>query len=202
MPYNFYEDMKGWQTAIGSVLGFIALIAGALWNFHLNRKRDASLRKEESLSIAAALYGEIVLLRQEAASLARAVARVHINVGTRRDSITKFDRHFVEAHELSEPLLYKALATKIGLLDAELVIAITEFHKNYRQAKIYLPLLVENGERNYNYSCTWVLVPACSAVKSIIPALHKIEKMISITDPAKDLDLGMAEEVIELEELP
>lgn len=200
LPFS-YEELKGWQTAIGSVLGFVALIAGALWNFHLNRKRDAFLRKEETHSIAAALYGEIILLRHEAASLARAVAKVHIDVGTRRDPITKFDRHFVEAHTLSEPLLYKALASRIGLLEAELIIAITEFHKNYQQAKVWLPLLIENSERKYNCSCLSVLVPASSAVKDIIPALRKIEIMISLPTPAKDPDLGAAEDVIEMEEL-
>jgi hypothetical protein len=78
---NFYEELKGWQGGIGSLLGFLALIVGALWNFRLNRRRDAALRAEEVVSVAAALYGEIVLLRIEAAGLARAVANVATSVG-------------------------------------------------------------------------------------------------------------------------
>jgi hypothetical protein len=56
-----YKELKGWQTGIGSVFGLLALMT-------------------------AALYGEIVLLRKEAASLARAVADVDVNEGC--DAIT------------------------------------------------------------------------------------------------------------------
>jgi hypothetical protein len=92
---NFYQELKGWQGGIGSLLGFLALIVGALWNFRLNRRRDAALRSEEVVSVAAALYGEIVLLRIEAAELSRAVANVAISIGTRPDPIFKFDTHFI-----------------------------------------------------------------------------------------------------------
>jgi hypothetical protein len=125
-----YEELKGWQGGIGSVLGFGALMVAALWNFHLNRRRDARLREEEALSIAAALYGEIVLLRKEVAALARALALAHINQGTQRYPGLTIDKHLVEAHKLSEPLLYNALAAKVGLLSPDLVVAIIEFHQN------------------------------------------------------------------------
>jgi len=34
--YTFYSELKGWQGGIGSLLEFIALIVGALWNFRLS----------------------------------------------------------------------------------------------------------------------------------------------------------------------
>ena len=115
-PGEFYNELKGWQTGISSMFGFGALIVAALWNFSLNRRRDAALRDEEALSVATALYGEILLLRKEVGQLARVVANIEINKSR------EFDEHFLEAHPLSEPLLYKALAPKIGLLSPEWLI--------------------------------------------------------------------------------
>lgn len=30
-----YGELKSWQTGIGALLGFVALMVAALWNFHL-----------------------------------------------------------------------------------------------------------------------------------------------------------------------
>ncbi len=79
VPSEFYSELKGWQTAIGSLLGFIALMVAALWNFRLNRRRDAALRADEALSVVTALYGEILLLRKEVGELARVVANIKLN---------------------------------------------------------------------------------------------------------------------------
>jgi hypothetical protein len=191
---HLYEELKGWQGGIGALLGFVALIAGALFNFHLNRKRDAALRAEDALSVAAALYGEIVLLRGEIAALARAVAAAEIK-GT-----LKIDTHFVDARKISEPYLYHALAPKIGLLSPDLVIAITNFYKNVQEAKARLPLLIENSERGYGYFASSVLTPARDAVMDIVPAMRKIEHLASVASPAEDPDLGLTEQAIESDE--
>lgn len=37
---GWYQELKTWQTGIGALLGFTALMSAALWNFHLNRVRD------------------------------------------------------------------------------------------------------------------------------------------------------------------
>ena len=75
---SIYEELRGWQAGIGSLVGLVALLLGALWNFHLNRRRDKALRREEVLSVEVALYGEILLLRNEVALIARLVANHHI----------------------------------------------------------------------------------------------------------------------------
>lgn len=196
-----YEELKAWQGAIGSLFGFMALMAAALWNFRLNRKRDAALRADEALSVAAALYGEIMLLRKEAAQIATTVAKMAMRETRYGSSSYKIDSHFLEAYKLSEPMFYKTLAPQIGLLSADLVIAITEFHRNFQEVKISLPLLVENSDRGYDYSWSSVLIPARDAVKNIIPASRKIEQLTSISTPMKDLELREVEEVIEFEQI-
>jgi hypothetical protein len=47
-------------TLTGSSLGLIALLLGALFNAHLNRKRDDRLRRKETRALAAALRAELV----------------------------------------------------------------------------------------------------------------------------------------------
>lgn len=145
-PGEFYSELKGWQTGIGSMFGFVALMAAALWNFHLNRRRDAALRTEEALSVATALYGEILMLRKEIGTIASVVADVEL------EHFRKLDKHFLKAYPLSDPLLYKALAPKIGLLSSDLVISITAFHKDLQEAKTGLPLLIPDSRRGYSYS--------------------------------------------------
>ena len=200
MTHSVYEELKGWQTGLGALLGFIALIVGALWNFHLNRKRDAALREEEKVSIAVAIYGEILLLRIEAAYLARSVANVHEAIGTTPDPPIKFDHHFVDAHALSEPLIYRALAPQLGLLPPDLVFGITEFHKNLQETRAWLPRLIADPDRGYGYSVACVLVPARDAVRDVIPCLRKIERMAGIREGAEEPDLGEAEAAIAIEE--
>ena len=198
---SFYDELKSWQGAIGAGFGFVALVIGALINFRLNRRRDDLLRKDEALSVAAALYGEILLLRKEVARLAAAVARVHMDIGLHRTPIIKFDRHFFEAHVLSEPTLYKSLAPKLGLLPTNLILAVTEFHKNIQEARTWLPLMADNPERQYTYGPLYVLHPARYAVRCIVPALREIERMAKVVTPAPEtLEMGDAETVIEMEE--
>jgi hypothetical protein len=197
---QLYREAKGWQTAIGSVLGFGALMIGALWNFHLNRRRDAVLRREEMLSVAAALYGEILLLRMEVARISLSTAGVFVGVGTQPNPTIKFDEHFLEAQTLPEPILYRTLAPKLGLLSADMVVAITRFHSNFQSVKSRLPLLLPKKGRGYTHSVLNVLVPARDAVKEIIPTLRQIESMLSISDPASDPEMGQTNFVIEMEE--
>jgi hypothetical protein len=47
-------------TLIGSALGLIALLVGALFNAHLNRRRDDRLRGEDRVAIASTLYAELL----------------------------------------------------------------------------------------------------------------------------------------------
>jgi hypothetical protein len=58
------EGLKGGApqvigAVIGSLLGFIALVVGALFNAKLNRDRDDRLRKVEIRAVAAAIRAEL-----------------------------------------------------------------------------------------------------------------------------------------------
>ena len=64
----------------------------------------------------AALYGEILVLRNEAARLAGGVAQARADQRMQRNPVIKLNQHFVDSHSLSKPLLYKALER--GLLKA------------------------------------------------------------------------------------
>jgi hypothetical protein len=193
-PGEFYNELKGWQTGIGSMLGFVALMMAALWNFRLNRRRDAALRAEEALSVATALYGEILMLRKEIGTIATVVAKNELN------PLRKLDKHFLKEYPLSEPLLYKALASKIGLLSSDLVVSITAFHKDLQEAKTGLPLLIENPQRKTTYSAVEFLLPARNVIENIRPTLEKIEHMASILKPVENIDLDSIEIVINREE--
>ncbi len=50
-------------TLIGSSLGLIAILAGALFNAQLNRKRDDLLRENDASALRAALIAELTGFR-------------------------------------------------------------------------------------------------------------------------------------------
>lgn len=181
----------------GSTLGLFALIFAAMLNFRLNRKRDAQVRAEEALSVATALYGEILLLREELAYASQLVAKTDMNKGFDQYATLKFDAYFLERIKLSEPTLYRALASKIGLLDSELILAITKFHADFEAVRTWLPRLVRDKNRKFDHSVLYVLLPAQNAIENIIPTLRRIESMADISTPAEDPDFGDAQMVIE-----
>lgn len=71
----------GAATAVGamtgSVIGFGALVAGALFNAKLNRDRDDRLRSLETRSVAAALRGELRSVETTLRENAKVSGRIH-----------------------------------------------------------------------------------------------------------------------------
>ena len=196
---DFYTELKGWQGSIGSVLGFVALISGALFNFRLNRKRDERLRNEEIVSIACALYGEIVILRQSVARMANAVGYRYIRHGFHGDQ--PIDQHFVEQFAIHKPKLYLALASKVGMLQSQLALEVVQFYARVEEAETWLPRLQEDDERPYSYGVKYVLDPAIDAVIGVTPALRIIENMAGIVDEAGMPDLKSALDAQEFENM-
>lgn len=193
-----YTELKSWQGAIGSVLGFVALFLGALWNYHLNRRRDARLRQEEVASVAAALYGELILIRTAVARLSKSYATRYISIGvgkTRRE----IDAYFVDDHKLPEPTLYRALAAKVGMLPPEAVLAIARFHANASAAEVSLRRMIPDDKRGYVYSPLYVLEPGRDAVRDIAPTLRSLEKIAGLPPLDHATDLGDTDSVIDME---
>lgn len=194
--WQWLSQLQGAQSSlVGSLVGFVfgiaALILGALFNFRLNRKRDALLRAEEADAVAAALYGEIILIRQELARAANLVARTEMRAGS-------FDSHFLEMIRLQDPLLYKALANKLGLLDPKLILAFTDFHTKVELVRAWLPHLVRSEDRKFDYSPLSVLEPAIKAIEGIKPTIDALAAKMRIEPPA-DPDLRPAYDVAETE---
>ena len=191
--WQWLSQLEGAQSGlVGSFAGFVfgitALILGALFNFRLNRRRDALLQAEEADAVAAALFGEIILIRKELARTANLVARREMANGS-------FDKHFLELIRLQDPLLYKALANKLGLLDPAIILAITHFHANVEIVRAWLPHLVKTEERDFSYSPLTVLEPAIEAVEGIKPTIDALAVKMGVESPTDGLDIGAAHAV-------
>ncbi len=200
---ELYAEAKTWQQGIGALVGFLGLMSAALWNFKLNRRRDAALREEEMKSVAAALYGEMRLLRQRAAQLARAVAKVYLTQGFDGRSAIKFDAHFFEAHKMPEATLYKALAPKFGLLSADLLIPIASFYEHVSEVAAWLPRMGDDPTRGYSYDVRYVLDPARNAVIESVSVLRKLEELVRVpaAERVATLPLGDVDDVVAMQEL-
>jgi hypothetical protein len=95
---------------VGSTIGFVALVAGALFNAKLNRNRDDRLRHLETRSFAAAIRAELAsvetTLRENAEGLRR---------NPPEDIVVPDIAHSVR--------MFPGLADKIGLLGDPSLIA-------------------------------------------------------------------------------
>ncbi|WP_156348587.1 hypothetical protein [Sphingomonas sp. Leaf23] len=193
--WSIYQELRGWQSVIGSVLGFAGLIAGALFNAHLNRKRDDRLRDAEAITLALSLYGEILLLRENIAAIASGLGRWFIERGVYGDDLPEYYR---EIFPIREPTLYNALAPKLGLLNPDMLLPVTRFYSDYEAATGHLPKLFKSDERKISYGPEWVIGPAVSAVEGIEIGLREIERLGGIKLAAIAPSLGQAKYAVEL----
>lgn len=182
------------------LFGLVALVVGALFNSHLNRQRDDRQRVQEAKAVAAALYGEILPLRREVALLAKIVAKTYFDEGLGRRSSLKFDHTLLERNTLTDPHLYRSLASKLGTLEPDLVLAITDFHAKYQSVRDWLPKLVADEKRPFSYSVLSFLNPAKDVVLGINPTLRRIEKLLKIKKPAEDPDVKDMLSAMDMEE--
>ncbi len=141
------------------------------------------------LAVATAIYGEILLMRERLALMAKVLSyRDH-------DHANEIDDQFVEDYRPNDPILYPALASKIGLLSHDLVLDIARFYDNFQAAKDNLPLLVKSESRRVPYHVVTVLRPAVDAIYDVRTALRKIEQLAAIPE-AKDPDSGLADFIV------
>jgi hypothetical protein len=142
------------------------------------------------LGVATAIYGEILLIRERLALMAVALCDREI-YSTQRE----LDEQFIIDYPLGEPVLYSALASKLGLMSHDLVLDITRFYENFHITKAYLPLLVKLETRPVPYHSVIVLRPAVEAIYDVRPALRKIERLAGISE-AEDPDSGPAPDIV------
>lgn len=170
-----------------------------MFNYRLHRKRDERLRAEEIVSIASALYGEILILRKSVARMANAVGYRYIRHGLHGDQ--PIDEHFVEQYALPKPKLYPALASKVGMLNSQLALEVVQFYSRVEEAETWLPRLQDDDKRPYSFGVSYVLDPATDAVIGVTPALRIIEKMAGIVDEAEMPELKKALDAQEFADL-
>jgi hypothetical protein len=103
------------------------------------------------------------------------------------------------AYAPSIPLLYSALASKLGLLPSELLLGITKFYANVEGARRGLETYYRTQEDSPHYSASVVLEDAVAGIHDVKPVLRTIEQLASIPE-AKDPDTGRAEAVLENEQ--
>lgn len=203
--FSWLEGLHGGAAQIvgafaGFCFGILALIVGALFNAQLTRRRDNSIRLAEAKAVATAIYSEIVLLRMRAAYIGRITSRNRIREGF--SSVVEFNKFYLENDISTDPIIYKSLLNKLGLLPEELITGIVKFYDDYQSLRIWLPRLVENKERGFDYSVLVVLNPVRSAVLDVNPTLRRLEIYLDLKKPADDPELGDVESVIEMEEIP
>ncbi len=89
----------------GALFGLLAILAGALYNAHLNRKRDDELRRHESMAVARALRAELLALH----SAMEGNIRMYENPGDET-------REFLIPSMTPLIKVFPALIPKLGLL--------------------------------------------------------------------------------------
>jgi hypothetical protein len=114
---EWLEGLKGGAptvigAVIGSLLGFITLVLGALFNAHLNRVRDDNLRRIETRGVAAAIRAELSSIED---TLTHNAKRLLEEPPTESESFLLPDL----SHSVR---MFPALANKLGLLDDTVVI--------------------------------------------------------------------------------
>ena len=188
---DIYAEVKSWQTGLGALIGMGSLAFVAWYNFHLNRKRDRAQREAEAQSIAAAIYSEIILLRNQLALLARIVANAHAR-----------DRELVnseaDVYRPSKPVIFPSLSGRLGQLDPDLVIGISKFFSDLEEATRGWDVITTPRDPS-RFSYLIVLQPCVSGVKGVRPVLAKIQHMLGLPEVAEP-HLGDADQVIDREE--
>lgn len=135
--WQWLEDASQGQATfigsmIGSSIGLIALLLGALFNAHLNRRRDNHLRKEERETVAAGLLAELVGIRNS-------LSGVIISAEQAREKQTNF---FVS--DVPRVRVLPDMVPKLGLLGPSTIHRVLVA---YNEAEGFREDLIQWGER-------------------------------------------------------
>jgi hypothetical protein len=129
-------------TLLGSALGFCALIAGALFNAHLNRRRDDRQRGQERTTLATALSAELQLTRQTL------LDNCHV-----LNDPNQADGFFVPSPEI---MLMPKLIDRMGLLKAETIMAVSCAYLMIGQYRRELLMLGATKLQNPDSDQLWI----------------------------------------------
>jgi len=152
-------------TLAGSTLGFLALLAGALFNAHLNRRRDDRQRRHDRTALATALCAELQLTREILLS----------NTDVLRNPPTGVDDGFFVPLPVVKFL--PALTDRIGLLSSDAIKAALSAYLVIEQTGSELAML--GGRRLNNPDNNQLWVPATCAPHVLRTNTAKSDYIIS-----------------------
>jgi hypothetical protein len=109
-------------TLAGSILGFIALLLGAMYNARLNRKRDDRLRDQDRASLATALYAELKQIRDGLIANAEMLKQPDFDPTSGGLYV-----------RIPQVRLFPELVTNIGLLPPDAIRAVADAYANIDQ---------------------------------------------------------------------
>ena len=184
----FFAILKDWQEGIAILTGFLLLVTSLGLNARATRRREAERRLNETRAILAALYGEIVVLREKVAVVARLVADKamrHADLG----------EEFIAENMPPAPVLFERLVDKVGVLPSSYVLRIISFYASYEEARGGLRMLAPHN--GLSFAATTFLSPAIMAVRETEPMLRRMESEVG-AERAPDCDLGDAENVVDM----
>jgi hypothetical protein len=176
-----------WQEGIAILAGFLVLMLAYVFNARVSLRREVERRHNESRAILAALYGEIVVLREKVAVVARLVADKamrHADLG----------EQFIAENMPPAPVLFERLVDQVGVLPSSYVLRIISFYASYEEARSGLRMLAPHN--GLSFAATTFLNPAIMAVQESEPMLRRMEAEVG-AERAPDCDLGDAETVVD-----
>ncbi len=186
---EFAAVVRDWQEGIAILTGFLLLVVAYVTNARITRRREAERRLNETRAILAALYGEIVVLREKVAVVARLVAdkamRHQADLG----------EQFISENMPPAPVLFERLVDKVGVLPSAYVLRIISFYASYEEARSGLRMLAPHN--GLSFAATTFLNPAIMAVRETEPMLRRMESEVG-AERAPDCDLGDAENVVDM----
>jgi len=117
---------------IGSSIGLVALLLGALFNAELNRRRDDRLRREDQRAVATALRAELEGLRRTLNDAAETVSQ---------EGYPRSDDQ-VQVPDLAQSIrIMPEVVSKLGLLDETTIIAVVDAYGMVEEYSAKLLLL-------------------------------------------------------------
>jgi hypothetical protein len=162
-------------TLTGSSIGLIALLIGALFNAHLNRRRDDRLRREDQRALANALRAELAELHRALVLHSKNLSKLEMS-------------HFLMPDMAQSVRIMPDMVSKLGLLDPETIESvITAYSALEGYGELLLALTVEDFAKVTVLSSEGrhVLLPAEKAhdlISQNVVIVGKLQKAIASLD--------------------
>lgn len=140
ISWSWWQALRDLQTGIGAAIGLTAIVAGAILNAALVRRRDDRLRDEERKSLAAALAGEIDAIVAHEKQLLRATEG---EIDANQTNAVFFDRVEKIFSVPRDTRVYQSSLSKTGLLTPELAGDTIDFYAFFERANKATALAVD-----------------------------------------------------------